>query len=203
MLDQPSVLQGKLSGVGWLDPQKQQLCFNFEQPLPCSPQQLHHFTLPPTVCKGSTFSTPSPAPAVRITFPGEKPRRIFPGSTAEGGAGRVPVLGNLGPGSTRGLWLELLNPTVSLAHCQPPPSKGRVYKTNLFLLECVLKCILLCTLTLFLKTMPSFLNFLNLFIWLHWVFIAKQAFLKLRCTGFSLQWLLFLQSTGSEAQQLQ
>ena len=172
MLDQPSVLQDKLSGVGWLDPQKQRLCFNFEQRLPCSPQQLHRFTLPPTACKGSSFSTPSPAPAVRITFPGEKPRRIFPGSTAEGGASRVPVLGTFGP------WvhsrLELLNPTISLAHCQPLPSKGRVYKTNLFLLECVLKCILLCTLTLFLKTMPSFLN---LFIWLHWVFIAKQAFL--------------------------
>ena len=96
VLDQPSVLQGKLSGVGWLDPQKRRLRFNSEQPPRCSPQQLHRFTLPPTVRQGSSF-TPSPAPAVRITFPGEKPRRIFPGATAEGGAGRVPVLGTLGP----------------------------------------------------------------------------------------------------------
>ena len=75
-------------------------------------------------------------------------------------------LAHWGPGSTQGLWLELLNPSVSLAHCQPLLSKGRVSKTNLFLLECVLtKCILLCTFILFLKTMPSFFKFF-IFIYL-------------------------------------
>ena len=35
--------------------------------------------------------------------------------------------------------------------------------------------------------------------WLCWVFLAVGAFLELRCTGFSLRWLLWLQSTGSRA----
>ena len=49
---------------------------------------------------------------------------------------------------------------------------------------------------------------INLFIyfWLYWVFIAVRelslvaasgGYSLLRCTGFSLQWLLLLQSTGS------
>ena len=59
--------------------------------------------------------------------------------------------------------------------------------------------------------MKSFLFFfLNIFIlfiyfWLHWVFVAVRGlslvavsggYSSLRCAGFSLQWLLLLQSTG-------
>ena len=59
--------------------------------------------------------------------------------------------------------------------------------------------------------------YLNLFIlfiyfWLLWVFIAAhrlslvvvcRGYSSLWCTGFSLQWLLLLQSTGSRAQAQQ
>ena len=50
------------------------------------------------------------------------------------------------------------------------------------------------------------LFFFNLFIWLHWVFIAvhglslvtaSEGYSLLRCAGFSLRWRLLLQSTGS------
>ena len=51
----------------------------------------------------------------------------------------------------------------------------------------------------------------SLFIWFCWVFMAARAFLslqvraalQLRCTGFSLWWLLLLWSTGSGAHGLQ
>ena len=54
----------------------------------------------------------------------------------------------------------------------------------------------------------SFFFKINLFIyfWLHWVFVAvrrlslvvaSRGYSSLQCTGFSLQWLLLLQSTGS------
>ena len=33
-----------------------------------------------------------------------------------------------------------------------------------------------------------------IYLWLCWVFVALRAFLQLWCTGFSLQWLLLLQS---------
>ena len=42
--------------------------------------------------------------------------------------------------------------------------------------------------------------------WLHWIFVAvrgislvaaSRGYSSLRCTGFSLQWLLLLRSTGS------
>ena len=48
--------------------------------------------------------------------------------------------------------------------------------------------------------------FFNLFIWLHWVFVAVHGlslvaasggYSSSRCSGFSLQWLLLLRSTGS------
>ena len=56
-----------------------------------------------------------------------------------------------------------------------------------------------------------FFFYINLFIlfiyfWLHWVFVAgcglslvaeSGGYCSLRCAGFSLWWLLFLQSTGS------
>ena len=56
-----------------------------------------------------------------------------------------------------------------------------------------------------------FVCFLNLFLlfiyfWPHWVFIAVRGlslvaasggYSSLRCTGFSLRWLLLLRSTGS------
>ena len=53
-----------------------------------------------------------------------------------------------------------------------------------------------------------FFNFIYLFIysWLHWVFVAarglslhvaSRGYSSLQCAGFSLQWLLLLQSTGS------
>ena len=53
-----------------------------------------------------------------------------------------------------------------------------------------------------------FFFFMNLFIyfWLHWVFVAAHSlslvvasggYSSLWCTGFSLQWLLLLRSTGS------
>ena len=38
--------------------------FNLEELPNCFPQQLHHFTFPPAVHKGSTFSTSSPALAI-------------------------------------------------------------------------------------------------------------------------------------------
>ena len=55
-----------------------------------------------------------------------------------------------------------------------------------------------------------FIFFLNLFIyfWLCWIFIAacglclvvaSGGYSLLRCTGFSLQWLLLLRSTGSRS----
>ena len=56
--------------------------------------------------------------------------------------------------------------------------------------------------------LSSFFFFLNLFIyfWLCWVFVAvcglslaaaRRSYTSLRCTSFSLQWLLLLHSTGS------
>ena len=47
----------------------------------------------------------------------------------------------------------------------------------------------------------SFFKFVCFYFWLCWVFIAAWAFLGstlwLQCAGFSLKWLLLLQSTGS------
>ena len=51
-----------------------------------------------------------------------------------------------------------------------------------------------------------FFNFIYLFIWLRWVFVAarglslvaaSRGYALLRCSGFSLRWLLLLRSTGS------
>ena len=51
-----------------------------------------------------------------------------------------------------------------------------------------------------------FFNYLFIYFWLHWVFVAARGlslvaasggYSSLRCTGFSLQWLLLFQSTGS------
>ena len=51
-----------------------------------------------------------------------------------------------------------------------------------------------------------FIKFIYLFIWLHWVFVAMRGlslvaasggYSLLQCAGFSLRWLLLLQSTGS------
>ena len=48
--------------------------------------------------------------------------------------------------------------------------------------------------------------FLFIYFWLHWIFVAvhglslvaaSRGYSLLRCAGFSLQWLLLLQSTGS------
>ena len=56
------------------------------------------------------------------------------------------------------------------------------------------------------------LYFSKFHFWLHWVFIAasglslavaSKGYSPLRCTGFSLLWLLFLQSMGSRALGLQ
>ena len=44
---------------------------------------------------------------------------------------------------------------------------------------------------------------LFLYFWLYWVFAAAWAFLLMWCMGFSLQWLLSLQSTGSRVHGLQ
>ena len=56
---------------------------------------------------------------------------------------------------------------------------------------------------------PFFLTNELIYFWLHWVFItvlgafsgcSEQGLLsKLQCTGFSLQWLLLFQNTGSRA----
>ena len=52
----------------------------------------------------------------------------------------------------------------------------------------------------------SFFVFVFVFFWLRWVFVAARRLSlvaasrgdsSLRCTGFSLWWLLLLQSTGS------
>ena len=52
----------------------------------------------------------------------------------------------------------------------------------------------------------KFLNFLFIYFWLRWVFVAarglslveaNRGYSSLWCTGFSLRWLLLLQSTGS------
>ena len=51
-----------------------------------------------------------------------------------------------------------------------------------------------------------FKNYLFIYFWLCWVFVAlcglslaavSGGYSSLRCAGFSLQWLLLLQSTGS------
>ena len=57
---------------------------------------------------------------------------------------------------------------------------------------------------------PSFfLRFNFIYFWLRWVFVAARGlslvavsggYSSLRCTGFSLRWLLLLRSTGSRAQ---
>ena len=56
------------------------------------------------------------------------------------------------------------------------------------------------------------LYFSKFHFWLHWVFIAasglslavaSKGYSSLRYTGFSLLWLLFLQSTGSRVLKLQ
>ena len=53
-----------------------------------------------------------------------------------------------------------------------------------------------------------FKKILRIYFWLRWVFIAARGlsvvavsggYSLLRCTGFSLRWLLLLQSTGSIA----
>ena len=51
----------------------------------------------------------------------------------------------------------------------------------------------------------SFFTFFAYFFrfWLHWVFVAVQGFLGLRCVGLSLQRLLLLWSTGSRTRGLQ
>ena len=62
--------------------------------------------------------------------------------------------------------------------------------------------------TVLLKRFSNTKFFFNKFIyfWLHWVFVAvhglslvsaRGGYSSLRCSGFSLQWLLLLQSTGS------
>ena len=49
----------------------------------------------------------------------------------------------------------------------------------------------------------------SVYFWLFWIFVAESAFLWLGlhlwlpCTGFSLRWLLLLQSTGSRACKLE
>ena len=57
----------------------------------------------------------------------------------------------------------------------------------------------------------SFFKF-NFIFWLRWVFVAARGlslaavsggYSSLRCAGFSLRWLLLLQSVGSRAQNLQ
>ena len=85
------------------------------------------------------------------------------------------------------------------------------------MLSSLLCLILIFIITLFLDIyllgifFPStyFNEFIYLFIlnfWLRWVFVAARGlslgavsggYSSLRCTGFSLQWLLLLQSTGS------
>ena len=54
--------------------------------------------------------------------------------------------------------------------------------------------------------------YLFIYVWLRWVFVAARGlslvvasggYSSLRCAGFSLQWLLLLQSTGSRAHWLQ
>ena len=62
------------------------------------------------------------------------------------------------------------------------------------------------------SSIMKFFSFFNKFIylfWLHWVFVAAHrlslvavsgGYCLLRCTGFSLRWLLLLRSTGSRAQ---
>ena len=56
------------------------------------------------------------------------------------------------------------------------------------------------------STIGFFLKILFIYFWLRWVFIAacglslvaeSRGYSLLRCTGFSLRWLLLLQSTGS------
>ena len=51
--------------------------------------------------------------------------------------------------------------------------------------------------------------FFIFYFWPHWVFVAahglslvatSEGYSSLRCTGFSLRWLLLLWSTGSRAQ---
>ena len=51
-----------------------------------------------------------------------------------------------------------------------------------------------------------FFKFIYLYFWLHWVFVAvrglslvavRGGYSLLQCVGFSLQWLLLLQSMGS------
>ena len=52
----------------------------------------------------------------------------------------------------------------------------------------------------------KFIYFLFIYFWLRWVFVAAHGlslvaasgdYSSLRCAGFSLQWLLWLRSTGS------
>ena len=60
---------------------------------------------------------------------------------------------------------------------------------------------------LFVFFLKNFILFLFIYFWLHWVFIAVHGlsvvvasrgyYYSLGCVGFSLQWLLLLQSTGS------
>ena len=59
---------------------------------------------------------------------------------------------------------------------------------------------------LILKIFIYLFIYLFIYFWLHWVFVAvhglslvaaSRGYSSLRCTGFSLQWLLLLWSTGS------
>ena len=76
------------------------------------------------------------------------------------------------------------------------------FMTGFFYLICIFKVYPCCRMC---QYFISFFLF-NLFIWLHWVFVAVRRFSLvavsggyslLRCVGFSLQWLLLLWSTGS------
>ena len=69
------------------------------------------------------------------------------------------------------------------------------------MLTCVLLAFPFLSLSFFLNKFTLFIYF-----WLHWVFVAARrlslvavsgGYSSLRCTGFSLRWLLLLRSTGS------
>ena len=124
--------------------------------------------------------------------------------TVHRGSGWTPIWADGGPGSSileAGCYLHFL-----------------FKRKNLLILNNLIMCVYLCIWKKMFNLYPfyMYLNFcsimyyffFNLFIyfWLHWVFVAarglslvvvSRGYSSLRCTGFSLRWLLLLQSTGS------